>query len=423
MPKMHTPLPQELAEEFTKAASILEHFVKGTTQLDQALIPPHIIANAKGVAVLTIVKAGFIWSGRAGTGLVVARLPDGRWSAPSAIAAGGAGVGAQIGAEVTDSVFILNSESAVKAFSHGGNVTFGANLSIAAGPVGRSAEGAGSIANMAPIYSYSKTKGLFAGVSFEGLVIITRKETNARFYGGISGTATPQDLLSGRVTPPAEAEVLYRALNARGFGSSMDPGGTSQEPNGGSISSGLGQRMGTSNSQQQPYPSTKKQPPPPPPPHPTATRQTHSASTSQTFQTPPQAPPKPMLLQKKQPPSLPPHPVTSGTLPAYAAVATAPNPNNSTGKVPPRPSPTSIASANASQSRLIQQTPAQPPALPAKHPMSIKSVTALYDFDGQRAGDLSFIAGDRILVLKDQGEWWEGELKGVKGVFPCNYVQ
>ncbi|KAJ3229884.1 hypothetical protein HDU81_004930, partial [Chytriomyces hyalinus] len=69
MPKMHTPLPQELAEEFTKAASILDHFVKGTTQLDHALIPPHIIANAKGVAVLTIVKAGFIWSGRAGTGL------------------------------------------------------------------------------------------------------------------------------------------------------------------------------------------------------------------------------------------------------------------------------------------------------------------------------------------------------------------
>ncbi|KAI8844296.1 hypothetical protein BJ741DRAFT_655945 [Chytriomyces cf. hyalinus JEL632] len=421
MPKMHTPLPQELAEEFTKAASILEHFVKGTTQLDQALIPPHIIANAKGVAVLTIVKAGFIWSGRAGTGLVVARLADGRWSAPSAIAAGGAGVGAQIGAEVTDSVFILNSESAIKAFSHGGNVTFGANLSIAAGPVGRSAEGAGSVANMAPIYSYSKTKGLFAGVSFEGLVIITRKETNARFYGGLSGTATPQDLLSGRVAPPAEAEVLYRALNARGFGSNMDPGGAPQVPNGGSISSGLGHPMGASSSQQ-PYTSTKKQPPPPPPPHPTI-RQIHSASTSQTFQPPPQAPPKPALLQKKQqPPSLPPHPVTSGTLPAYTAAA-APTSNNSTGKVPPRPSPTSIASANASQSRLIQQTPAQPPALPAKHPMSIKSVTALYDFDGQRAGDLSFITGDRILVLKDQGEWWEGELKGVRGVFPCNYVQ
>ncbi|KAJ3221222.1 hypothetical protein HDU81_010783, partial [Chytriomyces hyalinus] len=305
-------------------------------------------------------------------------------------------------------------------------VTFGANLSIAAGPVGRSAEGAGSVANLAPIYSYSKTKGLFAGVSFEGLVIITRKETNARFYGGISGTATPQDLLSGRVPPPPEAEVLYRALNARGFGSNMDPGGTSPVSNGGSISSGLGgrQSMGASGGSQPLYPSAKKGAPPPPPPHP-STRQTHSASTSQTFPPPPpQAPPKPMLLQKKQPPSLPPHPVTS-TLPAYAAAAASASANNSTtGKVPPRPSPTSLASANnASQTRLTQQPPVQPPALPAKHPMSIKSVTALYDFDGQRAGDLSFIAGDRIVVLKDQGEWWEGELKGVKGVFPCNYVQ
>jgi SH3 domain-containing YSC84-like protein 1 len=60
-------------------------------------------------------------------------------------------------------VFILNTEGAVRAFSLGGNVTLGANLSVAAGPVGRSAEGAGTIANLAPIYAYSKTKGLFAG--------------------------------------------------------------------------------------------------------------------------------------------------------------------------------------------------------------------------------------------------------------------
>ncbi|ORY51283.1 DUF500-domain-containing protein, partial [Rhizoclosmatium globosum] len=164
------------------------------------------INKTAGVAVLTIVKAGFVWSGRAGAGLVVARLPDGRWSAPSAIAAGGAGVGAQIGAEVTDSVFILNSDSAVKAFSIGGNVTFGANLSIAAGPTGRQAEASGAVGHFAPIYAYSKTKGLFAGVSFEGLVILTRKETNARFYGQ---QVTPAELLSGKIEPPAEAEVLY----------------------------------------------------------------------------------------------------------------------------------------------------------------------------------------------------------------------
>ena len=61
------------------------------------MIPKKILDNAKGIAIITILKAGFVWTGRAGSGLVVARLPDGRWSAPCAIAAAGAGFGAQIG--------------------------------------------------------------------------------------------------------------------------------------------------------------------------------------------------------------------------------------------------------------------------------------------------------------------------------------
>ena len=102
--------------------------------------------NAYGIeriAVITIVKAGFLWSGRAGTGLVIAKLPDGSWSAPSAIAAVGAGVGLQIGAEITDFVFVLNNAAAVRAFSQKGNLTLGANISIAAGPTGRTTEAAG----------------------------------------------------------------------------------------------------------------------------------------------------------------------------------------------------------------------------------------------------------------------------------------
>lgn len=103
----------------------------------------HLSAVPNRIAIITILKAGFLWSGRAGAGLVVARLPDGTWSAPSAIATAGAGFGAQIGAQLTDCVFILNNEAAVKAFSHGGNVTLGGNLSVCAGPKGRSAEAAG----------------------------------------------------------------------------------------------------------------------------------------------------------------------------------------------------------------------------------------------------------------------------------------
>ncbi|KAJ3038316.1 hypothetical protein HDV00_000827 [Rhizophlyctis rosea] len=210
--RIHNPIPQALEEEFKKAADVLEHFVKGNNQMDSALIPSKVIANAKGIAVLTIIKAGFVWSGRAGSGLVVARLPDGKWSAPSAIGAAGVGFGGQIGAQITDCVFILNNDDAVKAFAHGGNITLGANLSVAAGPKGRSAEGAGAVLNLAPVYSYSKSKGLFVGVSLEGSVIITRNDANKELYGR---KIDPSELLSGAIPPPHQADCLYRVLNYR----------------------------------------------------------------------------------------------------------------------------------------------------------------------------------------------------------------
>ena len=102
-------------------------------------IPPEVLRNAKGVAIMTVIKAGFIVSGRAGSGVVVARLGKG-WSGPSAIGTGGAGFGFQIGAEQTEFVIVLNTREAVKAFSQGGNVQLGGDISVAAGPVGRTVE-------------------------------------------------------------------------------------------------------------------------------------------------------------------------------------------------------------------------------------------------------------------------------------------
>lgn len=90
---------------------------------------------------ITVFKAGFLGSGRFGSGIVVARLSDGSWSAPSAIGTLGGGFGGQIGFELTDFVFILNDYNAVKSFSQAASVTLGGNVSIAAGPVGRNAEG------------------------------------------------------------------------------------------------------------------------------------------------------------------------------------------------------------------------------------------------------------------------------------------
>jgi hypothetical protein len=138
------------------------------------------------------------------------------------------GFGGQIGAEVTDFVVVLNSAEAVKAFSTGGQVTLGGNLSVAAGPSGRNAEADIAISNTAaPIFSYSKTRGLFAGVSVEGSVIMERKDANEKFY---RQPVTARQLLSGAILPPPEATPLYVQLSARAAPLPPRPGQTMPPP-------------------------------------------------------------------------------------------------------------------------------------------------------------------------------------------------
>jgi lipid-binding SYLF domain-containing protein len=169
-------------------------------------LPRNIIRHAKGLAIISVVKAGFIFSGKAGEGVVVARTERG-WSGPSFVGTGGAGWGLQIGAQVTDFIIVLNNDAAVRAFAKGGNVTLGADASVAAGPVGRAAEA--DVTPKAAIYTYSKSKGLFVGVSLEGAVIGTRKEANHHYYGR---PVTANDILQGRAAPPAGSGNLRTAV-------------------------------------------------------------------------------------------------------------------------------------------------------------------------------------------------------------------
>ena len=128
-----------------------------------------------------------------------------------------------LGGELTDFVMILNDANAVKAFSQLGSVTLGGNLSIAAGPIGRNAEasGAANFKAVAPIFSYSKTKGLFAGVSLEGSVLIERRDANRKFY---NAPVTAKQLLTGQFPAPPAADPLYRILNTRAFSGNYAPG-------------------------------------------------------------------------------------------------------------------------------------------------------------------------------------------------------
>ncbi|KAG1790297.1 uncharacterized protein HD556DRAFT_734551 [Suillus plorans] len=202
-----------LPGEAEKAAKILESFLANPNHPESALnsVPTAVLQRARGLAVFQVLKAGFMFSGKAGSGLVIARLPDGSWSAPSCIATGGLGWGLQIGADITDFVIVLNSEDAVKAFSIGGNVTIGGNISASAGPIGTGGSVQATLAHPAPMFSYSKSKGLFAGLSLEGTVLIERKDANRDFYGS---PVPARDILGGRVPPPEVASRLYEIIEA-----------------------------------------------------------------------------------------------------------------------------------------------------------------------------------------------------------------
>ncbi|KAJ8655129.1 hypothetical protein O0I10_009164 [Lichtheimia ornata] len=210
--KFNSPVVGTLSEESAKAARILEQFIlkEEIENGFDTVIPVKVIKEAKGLAIFTVVKAGFLWSGRAGSGIVVARLPDGSWSAPSAIATGGVGIGAQVGADITDVVLILNSDESVRAFSRGGNVTVGGSLAVSAGPIGAGGEAAVSgdysSRKVTPIFSYSKSKGLFAGMSIEGTGLLELSKTNAGWYGR---PVKAENILKGEVPAPPESQVLY----------------------------------------------------------------------------------------------------------------------------------------------------------------------------------------------------------------------
>jgi len=189
-------------EVVNQSAAILRQFKR----MPERGIPERVMRNAKGLAILTVVKVGFGLSGKGGQGVVVARTGNG-WSGPSFVGTGGAGWGPQIGAQITEFVFILNTNRAVRAFSRDGNLTLGADASAAAGPVGR--EAAAAVTPTAAIYTYSRSKGLFVGASLEGAVIATQKTANDRYYGR---PVSARDILSGSVAPPARARVLQAAL-------------------------------------------------------------------------------------------------------------------------------------------------------------------------------------------------------------------
>jgi len=172
-------------------------------QRDQ-YVPDLLLDRAFGIAIVPEVKKGAFGLGfRGGKGELLVRDKTGRFSNPVFISLAGGSFGWQIGVQSTDLVLVFTTRSGVEGITDG-KLTLGADASVAAGPVGRSASAATDAAfTGAEIYSYSRSSGIFAGVALDGTVISIDKKANADFYG--QRRVGAGDIISGSVTKDAES--------------------------------------------------------------------------------------------------------------------------------------------------------------------------------------------------------------------------
>ncbi|KAI8783479.1 SH3 domain-containing YSC84 protein 1 [Biomphalaria glabrata] len=385
---VNTPIPASLKSEAKKAAKILRDFSMPSAKTGpDKLIPAGIIAKAKGLAIITVFKAGFLVTARGGSGIVIAKLSeDGEgdytkgWSAPSAIAMAGLGGGFEIGLEVTDFVIILNTKSAVDAFSKGGNLTLGGNFTIAAGPLGRNIEGDVAVRSPAAIYTYSKTKGLFAGISVEGSALIERKDANKKFYGR---EIRAHQILNGEVDAPEECQALYDVLQEhKEFAAQA------------LLKMGRTQSIKFANRFEE-----------------AASSQSHKSSFSDDWS-----------HDSKQSTSTSVRRASSTT--SAKSKSSAPSHSNN--------DPWASASAPPPQSKPYDpwadiDSVQLPQTKKQSVPIETFKVKAEFPFKGELSCDLSFNKGDIIEVTtstKRQDDWWEGiDSSGRKGIFPANFVR
>lgn len=140
------------------------------------------LANAKGVMIVpSFIKGGFIIGAAGGSGLLLAKLPDGSWSQPAFITMGEASIGLQIGGSVSEFVFVINNEKALEAII-AKKVTFGADIELAAGPFGANMGAQTAMSAGKDMWAFARSQGLFAGGAFDGAYIEPRNDWNALYY-------------------------------------------------------------------------------------------------------------------------------------------------------------------------------------------------------------------------------------------------
>jgi lipid-binding SYLF domain-containing protein len=173
---------QKKSDEAERAATAANVLAEIMAAPDQS-IPESLLKKAVGIAVIPhVVKGAFGIGGRYGKGLVAQRNADGGWGTPLFIEIGGGSVGLQIGVEATDVIMVFTNSAGVQPLLKG-KLKLGADASATAGPVGRKAEVGTDVLLKSAIYSYSRSKGLFAGVALDGAILQMDDSANEKVYG------------------------------------------------------------------------------------------------------------------------------------------------------------------------------------------------------------------------------------------------
>ena len=174
-------------------------------------IPHKLLESSKCIAIIPGEKKfAFVFGANFGRGVATCRTPNG-WSAPMFVAIEGGSVGYQIGGSSTDIIMLFMNDHALQSLL-GDKFKLGADASVAAGPVGRDAAADTDIRLTAEILTYSRSHGLFAGVSLEGTVVQADKSGDRAMYGE---DTTRRQILDGRVDVPDSAQALVREIDAR----------------------------------------------------------------------------------------------------------------------------------------------------------------------------------------------------------------
>ncbi|MFC2156307.1 lipid-binding SYLF domain-containing protein [Acidobacteriota bacterium] len=207
-PLQAAPFPSQ-SDEIGRVKTAIEVF-NDIVKIPEEGLPEVLLKKAGAIAIIPgVIKAAYGIGGQYGKGIILVKN-RGSWSNPCFIRLAGGSIGWQIGVQKTDVVLVFKSRKSVKNIEEG-KITLGADISVTAGPVGRRAEASTDLELEAEIYSYSKSKGLFAGVSIKGASISIDHDANEEFYD--RRRIDPEDILSsGSLDAPSVARELRRIL-------------------------------------------------------------------------------------------------------------------------------------------------------------------------------------------------------------------